>query len=67
MPKNKTKFSDSWLSNPEYNGWLSKKDESTARCSHCKNVDVSNIGEAALRIQKKKVKDIVKDHHNAVT
>ena len=31
MPKNKTKFFDSRLSNPECNGWLSKKDESTAR------------------------------------
>ena len=66
MPKNKTKFSDSWLSNPKYNGWLSKKDESTARCSYCcKVVYVSNMGEAALRSHKK-VKDTVKDHHNTV-
>ena len=64
MPKNKTKFSDSWLSNPEYDGWLSKKDGSTARCFYCcKDVDVSNMVEAALRSHKY-VKDIVKDHHN---
>ena len=54
MPKSKTKVFDSWLSNPEYNGWLSKKDESTARYSYCcKDVDVSNMGEAALRSHKK--------------
>ena len=53
MPKSKT-ISDSWLSNPEYNDSLSKKDEVTARCSYCcKDVDVSNMGEAALRIHKK--------------
>ena len=54
MPKNKTKFSDSCFSNPEYNGWLSKKDGSTARCSYCcKDVDLSNMGKAALRSHKK--------------
>ena len=59
MPKNKSKFSKSWLSNPEYDGWLSKKDESTARCSNCcKDVDVSNMGEAALRSHKKTYKII---------
>ena len=54
MPKNKNKFSDSWLSNPECNGWLSKKHESTASCSYCcKDVDVSNMVEAALRSHEK--------------
>ena len=50
MPKTKTKFSDSWISNPEYNDWLSKKDEPTARFSY---VDVSNMSRAALRKHKK--------------
>ena len=54
MPKNKNRFSDSWLSNPEFNGWLSKKHELTASCSYCcKDVDVSSMGEAALRSHKK--------------
>ena len=43
-------FSDLWLTIPEYNGWLRKKNDTTAICKYCcKDINVSNMGEQALK------------------
>ena len=49
MPR-KTYFSDLWLKLPQYKDWLRKKDDITGQCSYCaKDIDVSNMGESALK------------------
>ena len=64
MPRYKTKFAESWLSNSEYNGWLSKKSDSLAHCKYCvKDIDVSNMGEMAIKSHMKRKKHVQKSHH----
>jgi len=48
MPR-KTKFSEAWLSTPEFSTWISKaSSESLAKCRLCsKEFDISNMGESA--------------------
>ena len=48
--KKKKKFIESWLSAPEYAGWISKATSDTvAKCRWCcKEFDTSNMGESAL-------------------
>ena len=61
MPRYKTKFAESWLSNSEYNGWLSKKSDSLAQCKYCvKDIDVSNMGETAIKSHMKGKKHVQK-------
>ena len=49
MPR-KTYFSDLWLKLPQYKAWRRKKDDITGQCSYCaKDIDVSNMGESALK------------------
>ena len=61
MPKYVTKFSESWLTNPEYKSWLAKKNDSTASCKICmKDIDISNMGEAAVKSHMKGKKHIAK-------
>ena len=49
MPR-ESHFSDLWLTMPEYNGWLRKKNDTTAICKYCcKDINVSNMGEQALK------------------
>ena len=61
MPRYKTKFAESWLSNSEYNGWLSKKSDSLAHCKYCvKDIDVSNMGETAIKSHMKGKKHVQK-------
>lgn len=48
----KCTFKDSWLTNDAYKAWLQRcaSDKRSARCSWCmKNIDISNMGEAALK------------------
>ena len=57
MPK-KPKFSENWLVNLTYNGWVSKKCEFAGMCPQCfKDMDISTIGEK-LRKSHKKSKNI---------
>ena len=38
-----------------YLGWVQKKNESTAYCTYCaKDINISNMGEAALAIWKER-------------
>lgn len=61
MPKYTTKFSESWFTNPEYKSWLAKKNDLTATCKICvKDIDISNMGEAALKSHMKGKKHIAK-------
>ena len=58
----KSRFLDSWLKNPLYSAWiLHGKVDALARCKWCiKDVDVSNMGESALKSHMKGKKHI--DH-----
>ena len=57
MQKRKTKFSKLWLKNPEYDPWLSKKSEFVGSSSYyCEEIDVSNMGETALKSDMKSKK-----------
>jgi len=48
--RGKNQFQDSWLSKKEYNSWLEKKNEYTARCELCrKDIRIDNMGETALK------------------
>ena len=48
MPR-QTKFKEEWLSNPDYKGWLKKKNLTEAMGSYCFNkiINVENMGESA--------------------
>ena len=50
MPKIKMKFSELWLKNLDYVGWLSKRSHGLDYCSYCcKEIDISNMGESSLK------------------
>ena len=62
MPKRKTKFSEVWLKNPDYSGWLSRRSDSLAYCSFCcKEIDISNMGESSLKSHLKSKKHSEKE------
>ena len=45
---------ESWPVNPRYNGWVSTKSEFAGKCSCLsKDIDISSMGEAALKSLKK--------------
>ena len=45
---------ESWPVNPRYNGWVSTKSEFAGKCSCLsKDIDISGMGEAALKSLKK--------------
>ena len=48
--RNQIRFVESWLSDPEFSGWLHKKKEETkARCSVChKTIELFSSGRSAL-------------------
>ena len=50
MPR-KSKFLDSWLKNPLYAAWIAPgKFDASAHCKWCrKDMDVSSVGESALK------------------
>ena len=56
MPRG-SHFCGAWLKESVYLDWLQKKDEGTARCSYCcKDIDVRNMGELALKSHMKSQK-----------
>ena len=48
--RNQRRFVESWLSDPEFSGWLRKeKEETKARCSLChKTIELSSSERSAL-------------------
>ena len=48
--RNQIRFVESWLSDPEFSGWLHKeKEETKARCSVChKTIELFSSGRSAL-------------------
>ena len=63
IPERKTKFSELWLKNLEYGSWLSKKSEFVGSSSYCcKEIDVSNMRETALKSHMKSKKHTGKSH-----
>ena len=62
MPKRKTKFSELWLKNPDYVGWLSRRSDGLAYCSYCcKEIDISNMGESSLKSHLKSKKHLERE------
>ena len=59
MPR-KSKFLDSWLKNPRYSSWIAPgKADTLVRCKWCcKDVDISNMDESALKSHMKGKKHI---------
>lgn len=49
----KSKFSENWLVNLTCNGWVSKKCEFAGMCLCFKYMNISKMGEKALKTHKK--------------
>ena len=59
MSKKQTYFRNDWLSNPDFKNWLKSKHSRAAFCVKCnKSIELSNMGEQALRSHMKSKKHL---------
>ena len=59
MPKNGCVYQEKWGHDDRFKLWVRKKDDATAKCNYCfKEINVSNMGEAALTSHMKSKKHL---------